>query len=53
MVDVAVAVALGGMEMDIDLVELAVRMDSHVASEVHVAEGAAVEVSVQIADERW
>lgn len=48
-----VAVALVGMEMDIDLVELAVRMDSHVGSAVQVVEGAAVEVNVQIADERW
>ena len=52
LVDVAVAVALVGMEMDMGLVELAVRMDSHVGSEVQVAEGAAVEWNVQIADER-
>lgn len=51
---VAVAAALVGREMmDMGLVVLAVRMDSHVGSEVQVAEGVAVEVNVQIADGRW
>jgi len=45
-VDVAVAVALVGMEMDMGLVELATRMDSHVGLEVQVAEGAAGEANV-------
>lgn len=56
LVDVAVAVVLVGMDMDMDmgLVVLAVRMDSHIGSEVEeVVEGAVVEANMQIAHERW